>query len=372
MKHVSTSDPAIHEFRGGTRTASFVSFLCFVFGSLTLFLLLNGAKGSVMGGYVVVAVLLCAGGFFACFRSGLEFDTRARRYRRWWSCLVPLWVKEGSLDAFQHVVLTREIRSSDKSTYTVFPVRLEGSRKLNFSALRMCEPARRQAEDLARTLHLTLLDKTSGRTLVRDPEHLDEPLRERVQREGRSTLDPGDPPPNMRTLVETEGGTLRLRIPARGFRGQLLLAFVPLVFFDVALFFMFVLPAVREHADGKGDSMDLVFLGAIGIFMVLMPIVVVLFTILSVSRTSQVVEANPSLLRVETKTPLFKRAVEIPTHTLEELHVSSGRVRAMNPFVGAGGPIVARSDARSAMFGRHLPAEEKEWIRNVLEQVLSA
>ena len=39
-----------------------------------------------------------------------------------------------------------------------------------------------------------------------------------------------------RTLVETEGGTLRLRIPARGFRGKLLLAFVPLIFFDVALF----------------------------------------------------------------------------------------------------------------------------------------
>jgi len=281
-------------------------------------------------------------------------------------------VKEGSLEDFEHVVLTREIRRGDKKTYTVFPVRLEGSRKLNFTVLRTLLPAHRHAEDLARTLHLTLVDKTSGRTVVRDPEHLDEPLRDRVQREGRSAVDPGEPPPNMRTQVETEGGTLRLHIPARGFRRQLLLAFLPLVFFDVALFFMFVLPAVKDNAAGEGGALDVVFLGAIGIFLVLMPIIVVLFTILSVCRTSQVVEANPSLLRVETKTPLFKRAVEIPTHTLEELQVSSGGARVMNPFFGSGGPIVARSDARSAMFGGHLAAEEKEWIRNVLEQVLSA
>lgn len=372
MKHVLTPDPAIHEFRCGERASIFVSFLCCTLGFLTLFLLVNGAGKEIAGGYVLVAALLLVGGFFALLRSGFDFDIRERRYRRWCRCLVPLWVKTGSLDEFESVVLTREVRRGEKSAFPAFLVRLEGLRKLNFSVAPTYEEARRHAEDLARTLDLTLLDKTGGRTLVRDCGSHEEPLWERVRREGSPIAAPGDPPANMRTRVETEGGTLRLRIPARGFRGQLLLALVPLVFFDAALFFIFVLPAVREQVGGKGASMDLIFLGAIGLFMVLIPIIIVLFTILWVSRTSQVVEANPLLLRVEANTPLFKRAVEIPTHTLEGLHVLSAHARAMSPILGPGGPIVARGARRSAMFGGHLPAEEKEWIRDVLEQVLSA
>ena len=88
-------------------------------------------------------------------------------------------------ETFQ-VTITREIRRSDKSTYTVFPVRLTGD---DAGEVKLCEPrtysaSRGLAEELARFLELPLADSSSGTEVVRGHDQLDESLQEHLRESG--------------------------------------------------------------------------------------------------------------------------------------------------------------------------------------------
>jgi hypothetical protein len=87
-----------------------------------------------------------------------------------------------------------------------------------------------------------------------------------------------------------------------------------------------------------------------------------------------VVEASPVALRLTTRTPFSTRAVEIPSDSIEDLTVAQP-IRAGtpgSPLRRSGRRIVAGSDEKVIAFGDHLDEEERQWICDVLRQVLTA
>jgi len=361
MKRVPTSDPHRHEFRGGATLLGLTVAAASVVKLLAI-LASREAQRSPASAYAIVATVALIGFLLISFRQGIVLDARERRYRRWWSVLVPVRVKKGSLDEFRRVAL-----GNWKRQRAVYPVGLEGASTLALTEIRRYQTARQLAEDLARTLHLPLFDTSTGRMVVRDPEHLDESLRERRRRQGKPAAPLGEPPAGLRTRVEASGGTLRLYLPPLGFRGPSLGVMVLLGLLDVVLVLVFLVALLQ----GQG-AVDRLLTLVVALAMVV-PTALVFVKLFAAARTTQNVEATPRYLRVETRALFSSRAVEISSDAIEDLHVASapaaGQRRGRS---GPGGPIVARGDAESISFGEHLGRQEKEWLREVLEEVLSA
>lgn len=139
------------------------------------------------------------------------------------------------LKGLAYVHLEKQVRvtrdEDGENTYISFPVSLMGGRP----TLALFEytdyfRARRSAERLASFLALPLKDRSSGESVVREPEHLNESVGARLRRQGERP-DPGDPPPGMLTRVRPGRGGTVMELPAPGFTPlhKALLAVVALV-----------------------------------------------------------------------------------------------------------------------------------------------
>jgi len=137
------------------------------------------------GGFVFI------GAVFTCVRAGVIVDRQRRSITTWWGLLVPLYRSrtEYSVSQTDFVTLSREERKAGKGEiYVVFPVTLGGG---GSDAITIHEPhgqdrARQLAEDLAKFLGLGIRDRSAAEEVVREAGTLDESLRERLRRLGRS------------------------------------------------------------------------------------------------------------------------------------------------------------------------------------------
>ncbi len=75
------------------------------------------------------------------------------------------------------------------------------------------QEARSTGEFLARFLQRSLEDISTGKRVVRDPEHLDESLRERVRRTQEDVRSLPPPPLEMRSKIEQTGEGVEIEIP---------------------------------------------------------------------------------------------------------------------------------------------------------------
>ena len=156
-----------------------------------------GESASIVGGaFVFLGVI------FMCVRSGVILDRQQRTITTWRGLLVPFYKTERPLSQSHfsqshYVTLSREERTASKrEIYVVFPVRLEGpgSDAITIHEPEDCDKARHLAEEIAKFLGLGIRDRSSGEEVAREAGTLDESLRDRLRRAGRSVPLPPQPP----------------------------------------------------------------------------------------------------------------------------------------------------------------------------------
>lgn len=417
MRIVNTGDPDIWEARSNGHVGLFLFGLPFLLAGLFVMstpLGLIPVEGDSGPWYFLVpfgSVFALVGLGLMTGRRGVIIDRRRHRIVTWYGLLIPMKRKECLLDFYDRLTLSREVRKSDKSTRIVFPVRLEGNGQNEPAHVE--EPqdyhqARATAESLAEFLRLPLADRSSGKEIVREPDRLNESIRERVRRTGEE-IPEAAPPPQMRSTLEEASGTLNIHIPPTGLTATHgLELFVVLIFITVAVFF--AMPMVGVDAQ---DPMRFVFIAFFGVGFVLVPLLVVLSRVVGQARKRCTVQASRSLLRVENGS----KVAEIFVDELEELSLpeaalpagiakaADGRImidkNALSQRPGNGGftsanpgqmtpagpvlsflmssilkarsgpCIVARSDRTTVRFGEGLGREELFYIYAQLKRVLA-
>lgn len=166
-----------------------------------LYALLTGAEVSVNGrpgtpadawlpGLFIVIGLVIG---FVRYRVVVALDEDAVRQEVRFFAL-PLWRKSERLGRVTHVSLSREVRRSRDSSYTVFPVRLarEGGIAVDLSTLSDEKQARRDAEGAAKLAQLPLHDASIGNLHVREPHELDASVVDTAEVKGARPNAPAD------------------------------------------------------------------------------------------------------------------------------------------------------------------------------------
>ncbi len=327
------------------------------------------------------AIFATVGAALVLGRGGTIIDRRNRTVTTWWGLLVPFSHKQYSLDDYNSVTIKREVRRSKNSTYTVYPVRIEGGDKpISWEEPQKYQKAREQAERLATFMEMQVVDSTSGEAVIRAPGELDLSLREKMQQAG-SEIEVPDPPDNMKTSFTTEGTRLIIETPPKGLRpihmiplglGFLIPAFVLLVV---------IMPELAKDKHTTGWQIPLVMSAFMGM---LIPFAIFILPTLSAIRKQWRVIASPESLRVERKGMLLTKAVEIPANELEELvlpkeHIIPDTAQAppiMMALVkmmarGSKTGIRARSDNAEVSFGKGLDYEELRWLHAVITKMMT-
>jgi len=385
---VKTDDPDVIEYKsgGGCLMLFGLPFLLaglFVMAST----LLPGKyqpKDSDTGKPMPIYFAIPFGGVFALVGAGLMFgragkriDRRAGTATTWWGLLVPFRTKTYPLSDFEKVTITREVRRSKNSSYTVYPVRTAGAsvKSVTIEEPRSEDKARALGEEVAKFLGLPLHDSSTGAVIIRAAEELDESLRDRARRTGER-VEVGDPPADRRSTQSVLGDTLTFDIPPPGFRAVLLIPIAVGIGIAVFVSVLFLVPILSEEK--MPLFVKLIFCGFLGVFFIALPLVAIAGGALSAARTATQVAVSPHELRVTTKGLMFTRTAAIPSSELEELEVaaasraSKGGPRAAFSAMGGGNVLIARSDNATLSFGAGLSLEELRWMRAVIWNVVTA
>jgi hypothetical protein len=300
-------------------------------------------------------------------RAGLIIDTRARTATRWWGLLVPFKRTTVPLDDIDAVTISREVRRSKNSTYTVYPVRLRAKgTDLDVKEQRDYEAARREGERFAKFLGVKMIDSGSGDTVVREAGTLDESLRDRLAREGRPAERPTEPAA-CRVTTQVAGTEATFEIPPRGFGIGDGIAVAALgIFLTVALGFF---ASIGGGALNEDTPLPLIaFVAVFALFFLGIPLIG-LVGVISSTRARDRVTASPRELRLVRKMLLTTKTTTIPTDELEELRIG-GATRRMS--TARGEVIIARSDRASIEIGAGLKPEELKWLHDVIKFLVTA
>jgi hypothetical protein len=344
--------------------APIVAFL--VFGEFSLGgLLIFGFNGLF---FIAVGAWLTFG------RYAIDIDGHSRTYRKRFGMLV---AKEtaGSLDGFCTVTVSRRERQRPRdrggsTTYTDYPIRLEGSTEtLDIAAPDVLENARRDAEQVAKALGFPLADRTGPAEFLREAGHLDESLRERRRRTGAGPGELPPPPEGLKTHCRVEGQEVVLEIPPAGFAPAALRLLTPAIAGPAVVLFLICQPRLRRVVEGP-DMVLFAYAAGFFVFVVgiFIPIYIGVHLFLRAIAEHYTVRVSAVRLQVTTRGLFLSRVAEIPAHELEKLHITAPQDNAPS---WEKAEIVARSDRTTIAFGRHLPPEEKTWIKAVLEHVLT-
>ena len=388
MPFEQTSDPDVIRKRSGGGCLAILG-LPFLLAGLALALASLGLfpgkhpppwlVGLPFGGvFAAVGVALITG------RGGVSLDRRSREVTTWWSCLGFGKRKPRPLEGIRRVTLAREVRRSDKSTYTVYPVRLQADegKPVDLDEPRDFQEARATAEQIAKHLGLAIVDTTSGAEVTRAADELDLSLREQIKRSGDRTAVP-DPPADTRIRFAIEGAELTLDLPPKGLGARHVWMLVGLAVSAVIAAAFMVGVLMREKTP---PGVRIVMGCVMGVLFVGVPALAVFAKILSDARVHTRVIASLKRLRVEKHGLLRRQVTEIPADDLEELEAPdhaalppeaaklSGFARKMAIAMARRSRkgIQARSDQASVEFGQDLSDEEQAWVCAILRHMLSA
>jgi len=295
-------------------------------------------------------------------RAGITIDRREGKLKTWWGLLVPFRSTQYPLEDLEVVTITREIRRSDKSTYTVYPVRLSGPDKpIKIEEPRDYNAARKRAEEIAKFLNLGVEDSSSGSMVKREAGTLDESVRDRLLRTGEA-VDLPERPENCKTQYRTAGDALVIDVPPLGFGVKQIIMLVVGLIFPGFVSVAFLAPMLSG-----GSGPPLPFMIFIGVFFIALPLLLVWGHALGSAVARSTVTVSSDALEVRRKGLLFGKTIRITMAELEELEIGGGRRGARSSaFFGAGSIIKARSDRGSVEFGAGLAKQELEWLCDVI------
>lgn len=322
-------------------------------------------------------------------RGGLRIDRTAGTVVSWRGFGVPLHRKETRLAPFDRVVIDLDQNDDGPDRYPVRLAAPAGVEPLELVKPSSHQQARAAAEDLGRLLRLPVDDESSGETVRREADRLDETLRERLRRTGEAPS-PVLPAAPLRCRVTPgpDGVTIeldRLRPPPPAIIELLVLV----VFVTVnASFFGRLLwsPAARPFVLVVGGGL----------------VVLIAARLAAATRLATRVSVTPTELRIEERYLLKRVVVEIPVDELEELElphrlprpapppdprarefeqaVATGRLpdgRPLPAWVGRLARLIptpgitARSDRVAVTFFERLPEEELRYLYALILQAIA-
>ena len=312
------------------------------------------------------------------FRRGTTVDRSAGTVAEWVRIGLRFTLRRHRLSAFDTVVvgwkgIQDRRKSETRSARRVVALRGRHGTRIDLQAVRDEQEGLALGRELAEWLGLRLVDLSLGHAIVREPEQLGETLRHRA---ARSTAPPTvpEPPAGARSTVTAIGDALVIEVHAPGFRAVGFAHLAGLSLLPALIVGSMVFQFLQSP--GLTPRTKVVILVAAVLLLVVAPVVVVGGRWLREARRRVTVTVSPSELRVEARGPLLHRTTAIPADRLEHLAVIRHRRLAARLRRFGAGPaghlIVARSAAESVTFGTGLSLAELQWLRAVIEAVVTA
>lgn len=306
-------------------------------------------------------------------RMGTTIDRRSGKVTEFIRLIFEIRKKEYSLNRYNRVTLTKELRQSRNTSYYVWPIRIageEGVEEVTLDEPRSAPGGRTGAEKLAHFLGLPLHDSSTGEATVRAPDSLDESLREHAYKTSERVKLP-DPPADMRSVITDGMEGTEIAIPGPGLNR---LSFLPLIlplFFSLVLYQYFLKDLIKKWP--PKDTTEMLVAGFFVFFFIIVPFITTLISIFARARKRAVVTASSTMLRVVEKGLIGKKTTEIPAEELEELvftestgKMATRRLEKGMPSIGS--PIIARSDTAEVSFGKGLTDEELRYIHALIKK----
>ena len=334
-------------------------------------------------------------------RSGIIIDRGRGRVLQWYGLLVPMKRTEYMLDSIRQVEMSFSRGDSDSAA--TWQVKLSGeeiAKPISVLQPTNFTEARQLAEELSRFLRKPLVDSSTGESVTRDPEHLDESYRDRVRRTGEAVSVLPPEPSTMRSRVERTGDGVIVHISGQAKSGIYYIpVFFSLVFAGIVVWF-FLLPIIASPMPG---FIRYVFLSFISLFFIAGPVISVLLRVFRLKKEFERIIITKDVLRVEALKQGKHATTEIPVSELEDLvaptlrevmnntetpgmkKVSLGDTgtprmpdgRPMPSFmlslikmVGSKG-IIARSDKAVVEFASGLDEAEIAWIFALIRKTIA-
>jgi len=208
------------------------------------------------------------------------------------------------------------------------------------------EAARRAAEQIANYLGTGLHDSSSGVLVIREAGTLDEPLRDRLRRQGTEVPRPGPTP--ARFVVREQGEETQCVLPPAG------IGLAHVAGLAGALLFIGVMAYFALDARPPWFVLAIAFaMGAIPLLLTVPPVVDALFGHDTVVFSERGVGLKPWAW--------LRRTKRIPVEQLEELVL----VNSLDPIrwsLRGTASVWARSDRVTLHLGANLSAEEAGWL----------
>lgn len=276
----------------------------------------KGSPGTLPSIFVILfgAVFAAVGAVLVFGRSGIILDRSRGHIIQWYGLLVPMKRTEYLLDSIRQVEMN--FSSGDGDSPATWPVKLSGesiAKPISVLQPTNFTEARQMAEELARFLRKPLVDSSTGETITRDYEHLDESYRDRLRRTGEAVSVLPPEPPNMRSKVERTGDGFIIHIPLNTKR---VLHYIPvlasLIFAGIVLlFFMRVI-----------NYVPLIF---IVLFVIAGPALSALLRVHRLNNAFEKITVTKAFLRVEALKEGKSNTTEIPVSELEDFVAPSMR-----------------------------------------------
>lgn len=315
-------------------------------------------------------VFLCVGGAILFGRQTLLIDRRRGRVEKSWGLLSKtIRSNRRDLKDFDRISLQSEIRRTDKSTYTVYPIRLQGPNSEDFtlSEPRQESEARTQTEALAKFLAYNIYDESAGALRVRDPNTLDRNLKEKFAMGAEDNTIP-EPPALLDSRIDFDGTSLLVIAPAPGFKTPIVLAIAAFAFFEIFFLSVFAIPMLSR---GEAGGIPVFMLAFFCLMFLGFPTLAILF-ILNRALGTQTLRVTDQNLEV-VKGWIFKKRETIPSDRIEECLIGipgSARAGKAGSIFGPRHEIIAVSDDKRISFGSGLKQAELEYVLALAKGIL--
>lgn len=362
---------------------------------------MEGAPGGLTSIFVILfgAVFAAVGAALVFGRNGIILDRGRGRILQWYGLLVPMKRTEYLLDAVDQVEMN--FSSGDSDSPATWPIKLSGrsiAKPISILQPASFTEARQLAEELSRFLYKPLVDSSTGEKITRDPDHLNEPYRDRARRTGERAISLPPEPSNKRSRMERTSEGLIIHIPESQKNVlHYIPVIMPLIFAGIVAWFF--LPSLL--ARGICNSFQYILLGIIFLFFTI-PVGSALLRMRNLKNQFERITVTKSFLRLESLKQNKNTTVEIPIEELEDLvaPTTEDAIKAIEmpgikkvPLVNTGIPrmpdgrpvprlllslmkmagsrgIIARSDKTVMEFAGGLDEAEAAWLFALIRQTI--
>ncbi len=371
-KIVPSYDPDILQIRSGGGAISCIGFF-FLIPSIAISIaffsdpnMRNDVAGMIIG-IVFSFIFLLVALAFLLGRAGTTIDRRYKTIIKWWGLLLPFRSTELNWNDYKTVTIRKEIRRTKNGSYTVYVGRISGEKDVSLGEHQDYFKTRQIAEAVAIFMKFSLADSSTGVEIVRPPEELNEPLRNRLRRTGNiRKLE--DLPSDSKIKQRIENDELVIALPKMGWGClTIFMVFVGIVITIILISISIVI--LQDIKEIGKDFAPFIFIAFLipGLFM--------FFSAWKKAHLRTEVHVSPQKFYLKHIGKYKSKVEEIPLTELEELQLITSGQQAPSSNISTffyTAYIIARSDYKMLPFGNGLSTKELNWLIAVLENTIAA